>query len=81
MGINVILTGAIISYCASQMGSSVGAATYEILKKISNYVWLKPEEGYFLDYPEDPERETNLRTVLKRLSIISRRKDERQHNT
>lgn len=70
MAINVILTGAIVSYCASQMGSSVGAAVYDIVKHVADYVWLKPEEGYFLDYPDDPEKETNMRTVMKRLQIM-----------
>ena len=70
MAINVILTGAIVSYCASQMGSSVGAAVYDIIKHVADYVWLKPEEGYFLDYPEDPEKETTVKTVMKRLKII-----------
>lgn len=67
MGVIWLMTNAMISYCVAQVGRSCGAASYDVLKHIANYVWLKPEEGYFLDYPDDPEKETNLRTVRKRL--------------
>lgn len=51
----------------SNIGSAAGACVYEAVKRTAEYVWLKPEEGYLKDYPEDQDKETNLRTVLKRI--------------
>lgn len=78
MNIAWLMTNAIIGFCVSEVGSSVGAAVYEMVKNVSNYVWLKPEEGYFLDYPDDPEKETNLRTVIKRLQVMAQRNEKEQ---
>ena len=77
MGITWVITGAIVSYCASQIGGSVGAASFEIIKKISNYVWLKPEEGYYLDYPDDPDNgKKDLRTIIKRLKRMVKKNEK-----
>ena len=70
MNVIWIMTNAVISYCAGSVGSSVGTAVYESAKNIADYIWINPEEGYLKDFPEDEEKETNLRTVIKRLGII-----------
>ncbi len=66
-----LITNAILAYVMGAVGSSVGQAVYDAVKAMADYVWLKPEDGYFKDYPEDNEKETTLRTVLTRLKNIS----------
>lgn len=63
----IVITNAIVGFVAAEIGSSVGNATYALVQAIARYVWLRPEEGYFLDYPEDAGEPTTLRTVMKRL--------------
>lgn len=69
-----MITNAIMAFVMGTVGSSVGQATYDAIKAMADYIWLKPEEGYFLDYPEDKNQETNMETVIYRLKKIS---DER----
>ena len=66
-----LITNAILAFVMGSVGSSVGQAVYDAVKSVSEYVWLKPEEGYFLDYPEDNRRENTVTTVLNRLKNIS----------
>ena len=72
-----IITNAIMAFVTGAVGSSVGQAVYESAKSIADYVWLKPEDGYFLDYPEDKNQETNMKTVILRLKKIS--EDDRRN--
>lgn len=76
MSIVSVITTAIISYVAGEIGSSVGQATYSAIKCVADYVWLDPEHGYFLDYPEDPEKTTTLRTIKKRLAAMKSSEDK-----
>lgn len=72
-----LITNAILAFVMGSVGSSVGQAVYEAVKAMADYVWLKPEDGYFLDYPEDKDQETNLETVILRLKKIS--EDDRRN--
>lgn len=72
-----LITNAILAYVMGAVGSSVGQAVYDAVKAMADYVWLKPEEGYFLDYPEDKDQETNMKTVILRLKKIS--EDDRRN--
>lgn len=72
-----MITNAIMAFVMGSVGSSVGQAVYEAIKAMADYVWLKPEEGYFLDYPEDKNQETNMETVILRLKKIS--EDDRRN--
>lgn len=72
-----LITNAILAFVMGSAGSSVGQAVYEAVKAMADYVWLKPEDGYFLDYPEDKDQETNLETVILRLKKIS--EDDRRN--
>ena len=72
-----MITNAILAFVMGSVGSSVGQAVYEAVKAMADYVWLKPEEGYFLDYPEDKDLENNLETVISRLKKIS--EDDRRN--
>jgi hypothetical protein len=72
-----MITNAILAFVMGSVGSSVGQAVYDAVKALADYVWLKPEEGYFLDYPEDKDQETNMKTVILRLKKIS--EDDRRN--
>lgn len=72
-----MITNAIMAFVMGSVGSSVGQAVYEAVKATADYIWLKPEEGYFLDYPEDKNQETNMETVILRLKKIS--EDDRRN--
>lgn len=72
-----LITNAILTFVMGSVGSSVGQAVYDAVKAMADYVWLKPEEGYFLDYPEDKDQETNMKTVILRLKKIS--EDDRRN--
>lgn len=72
-----LITNAILAFVMGSVGSSVGQAVYEAVKAMADYVWLKPEDGYFLDYPEDKDQETNMETVILRLKKIS--EDDRRN--
>lgn len=72
-----MITNTILSFVMSTVGSSVGSAVHDAVDAMANYVWLKPEEGYFLDYPEDKNQETNMETVIYRLKKIS--EDDRRN--
>jgi hypothetical protein len=72
-----MITNAILAFVMGSVGSSVGQAVYEAVKAMADYVWLKPEEGYFLDYPEDKDQENNLENVISRLKKIS--EDDRRN--
>jgi len=70
MNVIWLTTNYILTWCASSSGSAIGAAVYESVKKILDYVWFNAEEGYLKDFPEDEERENNSRTLVKRLKIV-----------
>ena len=72
-----MITNAILAFVMGSVGSSVGQAVYDAVKAMADYVWLKPEDGYFLDYPEDKDQETNMETVILRLKKIS--EDDRRN--
>ena len=72
-----LITNAILAFVMGSVGSSVGQAVYEAVKAMADYVWLKPEDGYFLDYPEDKDQKTNMETVILRLKKIS--EDDRRN--
>ena len=73
-----MMTNAILAFVMGSVGNSVGQAVYDAVKAMADYVWLKPEEGYFLDYPEDKDQEeNNLGTVISRLKKMS--EDDRRN--
>jgi hypothetical protein len=56
------------------LGSSMAQAFIGVVEGYNQYYWSDPngEEsgcGYFIDHPEDTEKETNLRTFTKRVAI------------
>ncbi len=64
----------IVITIAEFVGSSTAQAFIGVVEAHNQYYWSDPEgtesgSGYFIDHPEDTEKENNLRTFIKREAI------------
>lgn len=59
---------------SEMLGGALAQALVAILDAYIEYYWNNPEGidsgvGYFIDHPEDLERETNIRTFIRRILV------------
>ena len=58
-------------WAASHLGGLTCSISYDIIKPVLDYVWFKADEGYFLDFPEDTEKENSVKNIVKRLRAMT----------
>ena len=72
-------TEAVLHFLGTAFGQTVGSAVYDLLKEMFQYVWKDAENGYFIDHPEDTDKENTPENLAKRIKIVMGEKNnERQ---
>ena len=63
-------TDAVLHLLGTAFGQTVGSAVYDLLKEMFRYFYKDAENGYFVDHPEDTDRENTPENIAKRIKVV-----------